>query len=113
MDLVRRGTVSLLAITAVVGGAMAQAPSTTPPSTSQGSQAYVLVFRDGGKATKADTIPWTLINVSGAPKGMAFDLYALDKGLDLPATATKDELLKAMEGHVVGKAAYVGRSRTP
>jgi hypothetical protein len=29
--------------------------------------------------------------------------------LDLPATTTRDELLKAMEGHVVGKAAYVGR----
>ncbi len=38
-----------------------------------------------------------------------FDFYALDTKLDLPATATRDDLLKAMEGHIVGKAAYVGR----
>jgi Raf kinase inhibitor-like YbhB/YbcL family protein len=38
-----------------------------------------------------------------------FEFYALDTKLDLPATATRDELLKAMEGHVIGKAAYFGR----
>jgi Raf kinase inhibitor-like YbhB/YbcL family protein len=38
-----------------------------------------------------------------------FEFYALDTKLDLPATATRDELMKAMEGHVIGKAAYVGR----
>ena len=38
-----------------------------------------------------------------------FEFYALDAKLDLPATATRDDLLKAMEGHVIGKAAYTGR----
>jgi hypothetical protein len=38
-----------------------------------------------------------------------FEFYALDTKLDIPATATRDELMKAMDGHVVGKAAYVGR----
>jgi len=38
-----------------------------------------------------------------------FEFYALDAKLTLPATATRDDLWKAMEGHVVGKAAYVGR----
>lgn len=38
-----------------------------------------------------------------------FEFYALDTKLDLPANCTRDELLKAMEGHVIGKAAYVGR----
>ena len=38
-----------------------------------------------------------------------FEFYALDTKLDLPATATRDELMKAMEGHIIGKAAYVGR----
>ena len=37
------------------------------------------------------------------------EIYALDAKLDLPATATRDDLLKAMEGHVIGKAAYTGR----
>ncbi len=38
-----------------------------------------------------------------------FEFYALDTKLDLPATATRDELQKAIDGHVIGKAAYVGR----
>jgi Raf kinase inhibitor-like YbhB/YbcL family protein len=42
-----------------------------------------------------------------------FEFYALDTKLNLPATATRDDLLKAMEGHVIGKAAYVGRFHAP
>lgn len=40
-----------------------------------------------------------------------FEFYALDTKLDLPATPTREQLLAAMEGHVVGKAAFVGRFR--
>jgi Raf kinase inhibitor-like YbhB/YbcL family protein len=42
-----------------------------------------------------------------------FEFYALDTKLDLPANTTREDLLKAMEGHVVGKAAYVGRYHAP
>jgi Raf kinase inhibitor-like YbhB/YbcL family protein len=42
-----------------------------------------------------------------------FEFYALDTKLDLPATTTREDLLKAMEGHVVGKAAYTGRFHAP
>jgi phosphatidylethanolamine-binding protein (PEBP) family uncharacterized protein len=38
-----------------------------------------------------------------------FEFYALDTKLDLPATATREEIFKAMEGHVIGKAAWYGR----
>lgn len=38
-----------------------------------------------------------------------FEFYALDTKLDLPAGTTRDELLKAMDGHVIGKAAWFGR----
>ena len=41
-----------------------------------------------------------------------FEFYALDTKLDLPANTTREDLLKAMDGHVVGKAAYVGRFHT-
>jgi Raf kinase inhibitor-like YbhB/YbcL family protein len=41
-----------------------------------------------------------------------FEFYALDTKLDLPANTTRDELLKAMDGHVVGKAAWFGRFHT-
>jgi Raf kinase inhibitor-like YbhB/YbcL family protein len=40
-----------------------------------------------------------------------FEFFALDTKLDLPSTATRDQLLAAMEGHVVGKAVYGGRFR--
>jgi hypothetical protein len=52
----------------------------------------------------------------GAPAGpryhhYVFELYALNANLDLPPTASRDDLLKAMAGKVVGKSAYVGRFR--
>jgi Raf kinase inhibitor-like YbhB/YbcL family protein len=53
----------------------------------------------------------------GAPAGpryhhYVFELYALNANLDLPPTAGREELLKAMEGKIVAKSAYVGRFRT-
>jgi Raf kinase inhibitor-like YbhB/YbcL family protein len=52
----------------------------------------------------------------GAPNGpryhhYVFELYALNANLDLPATAGRDELLKAMAGKITAKSAYVGRYR--
>ena len=42
-----------------------------------------------------------------------WELYALNANLDLdPMTATRDDLLKAMQGKTVAKAAYVGRYRS-
>jgi Raf kinase inhibitor-like YbhB/YbcL family protein len=50
----------------------------------------------------------------GAPPGpryhhYVFELYALNTTLDLPDSASRDELLAAMQGKIVAKAAYVGR----
>jgi len=49
----------------------------------------------------------------GAPAGpyhhYVFEFYALDTKLNLPATASRADATKAMLGHVIGKAAYVGR----
>ena len=41
----------------------------------------------------------------------AFELFALDRELDLPPTAGRAELLAAMNGNVIAKAAYVARFR--
>ena len=38
-----------------------------------------------------------------------FELYALDTKLTLTAAATRPEVLAAMDGHIIGKAAYTGR----
>jgi Raf kinase inhibitor-like YbhB/YbcL family protein len=50
----------------------------------------------------------------GAPAGeryhhYVFEFYALSQNLDLPTTSGRAELLEAMQGKVVAKAAYVGR----
>jgi Raf kinase inhibitor-like YbhB/YbcL family protein len=50
----------------------------------------------------------------GAPPGprnhhYAFELYALNAKLELPADANRAALIAAMAGKVVAKAAYVGR----
>jgi Raf kinase inhibitor-like YbhB/YbcL family protein len=50
----------------------------------------------------------------GAPAGPRYhhyvwELYALNANLDIPQTATRDQLLAALQGKVVAKAAYVGR----
>lgn len=42
------------------------------------------------------------------PHHYIFEIYALDTKLDLPAGSARADLLKAMDGHVVGKATYVG-----
>src|SRR5687768_15438381 len=52
----------------------------------------------------------------GAPPGVryhhyVFEFYALNANLDIPQTSTRADLLKAMEGKIVAKAAYVGRFR--
>jgi phosphatidylethanolamine-binding protein (PEBP) family uncharacterized protein len=38
-----------------------------------------------------------------------FELYALDTKLPLGTDATRADVLAAMEGHVIGKAALEGR----
>jgi Raf kinase inhibitor-like YbhB/YbcL family protein len=52
----------------------------------------------------------------GAPAGpryhhYVFELYALNANLDIPQTASRADLLKAMDGKILAKAAYVGRFR--
>jgi Raf kinase inhibitor-like YbhB/YbcL family protein len=42
------------------------------------------------------------------PHHYIFELYALDQKLDLTTGASRADLLKAMEGHVIGKATYLG-----
>lgn len=44
-----------------------------------------------------------------APHRYVFKLYALDIVLDIPASSAKDELLKAMEGHILGTAELIGK----
>ena len=52
----------------------------------------------------------------GAPPGPRYhhyvwELFALNDTLDLPATASREEIFSALEGKVVAKTVYVGRFR--
>ena len=46
--------------------------------------------------------------VGARPHHYIFELYALDIKLDLPSGSSRVDLLKAMDGHVIGKASFVG-----
>jgi Raf kinase inhibitor-like YbhB/YbcL family protein len=48
-------------------------------------------------------------NNPGKYNHYVFEIYALSENLDLPATASRPELLEAMNGKIVAKTAYVGR----
>ena len=42
-----------------------------------------------------------------------FELFALDTKLALDANATRDQVMQAMNGHILGKAVLVGRFKRP
>jgi len=56
-------------------------------------------------------------SASGPLHHYLFELYALDTVLDVPpvedAFDTRAEVLQAMQGHVIGKAVYMGYFRRP
>jgi phosphatidylethanolamine-binding protein (PEBP) family uncharacterized protein len=62
-------------------------------------------------------LPWSGRAATGPLHHYTFELYALDTKVDLPAGAdaweTRTAVWKAMEGHVLGKAVYVGLFRRP
>ncbi|MQA29530.1 MAG: YbhB/YbcL family Raf kinase inhibitor-like protein [Luteitalea sp.] len=54
---------------------------------------------------------------TGPPHHYTFEIYALDTKLDVPtgsdAFETRANIMKAVQGHVLGKAVYVGLFRRP
>jgi Raf kinase inhibitor-like YbhB/YbcL family protein len=44
----------------------------------------------------------------GKPHRYFFKLHALDKTLDLPAGSTRDQVLAAMKGHILGETQLMG-----
>src|SRR6478735_7430919 len=54
---------------------------------------------------------------SGPPHHYTFEIYALDTKIDVPASTdafeTRVNVMKAAQGHILGKAVYVGLFRRP
>ena len=44
----------------------------------------------------------------GLPHHYTFDLYALDAMLEVPPEATRADVVKAMDGHIIGKGVLIG-----
>lgn len=45
---------------------------------------------------------------AGPDHHYTFDLYALDAKLDLPAGASRSDVMKAMDGHILASTVYIG-----
>ncbi len=45
---------------------------------------------------------------AGKPHHYTFELYALDQKVDLAPDAARADVLKAMDGHIIAKAVYIG-----
>ena len=54
-----------------------------------------------------------MLGVGATPHHYVFELYALDTNLALGPSATRAEVLAAMNGHILGKAVLVGRFHRP
>jgi Raf kinase inhibitor-like YbhB/YbcL family protein len=50
---------------------------------------------------------------AGPPHHYTWELYALDTKLDLGPDATRAEVIKAINGHVLAKALFMGRFKRP
>ena len=50
---------------------------------------------------------------AGPPHHYTWELYALNAKLNLPASTTRDDILKAINGKIVGKGVLVGRFILP
>ena len=84
-----------------------------PPKTTELAEAIPLepVLPNGAKQGKND---WRKFGYGGpCPPGGThryyFKIYALDTMLDLEAGATKKDLLKAMEGHILAQGQLMGK----
>lgn len=58
----------------------------------------------GGNAFMGPGAPAT-----GPDHHYTFELFALDTKLDLGPDASREDVMKAMDGHILGKAVWVGR----
>ncbi len=87
-------------------------PGFTFSNAPDGTVSYAIIFHDIDVALQGgtnDVLHWIAWNIPAAAKGIPEG--ALNANLDLPNTAGRPELLAAMAGKIVAKAAYVGRFR--
>lgn len=74
-----------------------------------GSRQFVTPAGNGGRPTgyRAPCAP------AGQPHHYTFELFALDRKLDVPASAVRADVMRAMDGHILGHAVLIGLFARP
>jgi Raf kinase inhibitor-like YbhB/YbcL family protein len=85
-----------------VPGNATQLPASVQPDTSPDG------IQQGKNVRGVDGYQAPCPPVGARPHHYIFELYALDAKLNLPAGSSRADLLKAVDGHVIGKASLVG-----
>ena len=85
-----------------ISGTATGLPQSVPPGSSPDG------IQQGINVRKANGYEGPCPPPGSTPHHYIFEMYALDQKLDLMAGASRVDLLKAMEGHVIGKAVLVG-----
>ena len=85
-----------------IPGTATQLPESLPPGSSPDG------IQQGKNVRGANGYEGPCPPPGSTPHHYIFELYALDQKLDLMAGGSRADLLKAMDGHVIGKAVYVG-----
>jgi Raf kinase inhibitor-like YbhB/YbcL family protein len=93
--------------------------STDVHALAEGVSATDTISTDGGASARQGVNDFGKVGYGGpCPPGGThryfFRLYALDRELDLPRGATRADVLRAIEGHIVAEGRLVGRyARSP
>ncbi len=85
-----------------VAGSATSVPGGIKPNSMQGG------IEQGANIRKVNGYQPPCPPPGATPHHYIIELYALNTKLDLPAGSSRDELLMAMNGHVIGKATLVG-----
>lgn len=81
-----------------------------PPTTTDISEGAAPGIQGANGAGKTGyTPPCPPVQYEPSEHRYVFNVYALDSTIDLPAGATKQQVLAAIEGHVLGLAELVGK----
>jgi Raf kinase inhibitor-like YbhB/YbcL family protein len=85
-----------------IPGTATELPQSVPPGSSPDG------IQQGQNVRKTNGYEGPCPPPGSTPHHYIFEMYALDQKLDLAAGSSRVDLLKAMEGHIIGKAVFVG-----
>ena len=113
------GIAALLLVTSTARATLYNGSYTVTANSNPAIGLAVMTINDFGSVVNATTNSFTGLNVpaTGLHFTDLFELFALDTKLDVRPTAdafeTRTNVVRAMQGHILGKAVYGGLFRRP